>query len=111
MISTTSLPHKSSIQQKNFFCWILDLCIKKSAVCELPCYAVCLIGRRLPSGSRKLTPGRRPGVRADRQGICQCVRATAVGAVGGVRVAIWVRLGVKVKVMVRVLLAFRYRVR
>eukprot|EP00116_Pleurobrachia_bachei_P015748 sb/3476010/ len=42
----------------------------------LPCYAVCLIGtKRLayarPSGSRKLTPGLRPGVRADTQGICQ----------------------------------------
>eukprot|EP00116_Pleurobrachia_bachei_P013685 sb/3473947/ len=45
-------------------------------VVTLPCYTVCLFGtkRLRPSGSRKLTPGLWPGVRADRQGICQSER-------------------------------------
>eukprot|EP00116_Pleurobrachia_bachei_P014373 sb/3474635/ len=35
------------------------------------CLSVCLFAYARPSGSRKLTPGLWPGVRADRQGICQ----------------------------------------
>eukprot|EP00116_Pleurobrachia_bachei_P018371 sb/3478633/ len=41
-----------------------------------PCHATQSVSSALsayarPSGSRKLTPGLRPGVRADRQGTCQ----------------------------------------
>eukprot|EP00116_Pleurobrachia_bachei_P014265 sb/3474527/ len=37
---------------------------------RIPCLERLAYAR--PSGSRKLTPGRRPGVRADRQGISKC---------------------------------------
>eukprot|EP00116_Pleurobrachia_bachei_P017303 sb/3477565/ len=43
----------------------------------LPCYTVCLFGTKR-SGSRKLTPGRRPGVRADRQGIFHVILISSV---------------------------------
>eukprot|EP00116_Pleurobrachia_bachei_P016105 sb/3476367/ len=58
LLGCSSFTHFVATQSTNF-----------SILC---CHATLSVSSALlPSGSRKLTPGLRPGVRADRQGTCQ----------------------------------------